>query len=91
MDVHDFGVSCEEGRKLFEEKNKQYGDSVEECGVLGVAVELIGIAGRLRQLVLRDPEHGRGNSSSVHNCFIDALNYGAIGLAMLRKDNWEGR
>lgn len=87
----NFKECCEEGLDLFREKNAAYGDSIEECGLLGVAVELISIAGRLKQLVLRNPRHGRDAIEQLENVLIDAHNYGSIAMYMLRTKNWEGK
>lgn len=76
---------------LFLEKNAQYGNSIEETGVLGAVVELVAKNARLRQLVLRDDFHGRKQADAVRDTFRDLVNYGLIGLMMLEDDNFDGR
>lgn len=77
-------------RKLFEEKNTQYGDSISSTGVLGAVVALIGIAARLRPLVLLDPAHGKGNREVLADVFKDIQIYASIALIMLSDNNWDG-
>lgn len=81
----------ERSRMLFAFKNRQYNDTIRLTGVLGASVELVGIAGRLMALVLKNPLHGKDIDTEVlTNTFIDALVYARIGLMMLEDKNWDG-
>lgn len=82
---------CEECQAILVERNKQYGNAIEWTGVLGAAVECVGMTARLVQLVLRNSKHGSQDPVAVHNAFLDLHNYSVIGLDMLSKENWEGR
>lgn len=75
---------------LFEAKNKEYGDSVEADGLIGVAVQVRGISARLRNMVTLNPHHGQGSEEAIRDCLRDAVNYGLIGLALMAKGNFEG-
>jgi len=93
MDHIDLAISCGQGGAVFIQKNIEYGDSVEDTGVLGAVVELIGLAGRLRTLVLQHPDLSQSDEqhcTAVHNALLDVHNYAAIGMYMLRKGNWKG-
>lgn len=82
---------CKECRAVLVKKNEQYGNSIEATGLLGAAVECVGMTARLVQLVLRDSRHGRQDPKAVHNAFLDIHNYSVIGLKMLDDGNFEGR
>ena len=85
---------CNIGLRVFEKKNAEYGDTVEETGLLGASVELVGCIARLRQLVLREGnlhDLEPSQKASIENALVDALNYSAIGLHMLRSGNMVGR
>lgn len=85
-----FDEICDESKKLFRRKNKQYGDAIWYTGVLGASVELIGAVARLPQLVLRDREHGRKHADKLKDIFMDIHNYSNIAIMMLDANNWEG-
>lgn len=82
---------CNECRVTLVERNEQYGNAVEWTGVLGAAVECVGMTARLVQLVIRNSKHGRQDPKAVHNALLDIHNYSVIGLKMLSDENWEGR
>lgn len=82
---------CKECTAILVERNEQYGNSVEWTGVLGAAVECVGMTARLVQLVLRSSKHGRQDPEAVRNALLDLHNYSVIGLDMLSKENWEGK
>lgn len=75
---------------LFAQRNAQYGDSTRETGVLGAAVELVAKQARMRELVLRRSDHGRGVKEEVRDTARDMVNYGLITLIWLELENWEG-
>lgn len=88
--TRQFTLICEDNQELFSLKNTQYGNAIEETGVLGATVEIIGVVARLRQLVLRAKDHGRSEREAIENVARDAHNYANILMLMLQTDNWEG-
>jgi hypothetical protein len=82
-------------RAIFVDKNRQYGNSIEETGVLGAVVELVAKNARLRQLVLHNKGWAAGRTEgevdAVRDTLRDLVNYGLIGLMMLEAGNWVGR
>lgn len=93
MTPKDFQSHCELSLKTFTEKNAQYGDAVEETGLLGATIELIGCVARLRKLVLEVggvPE-SEEDKRAIANALEDAHNYANIGIQMLYTKNWRGR
>lgn len=87
---NQFDRVCVASKKIFTQRNEQYGDTITVTGVLGAAVELIGTSARLRPLVLKDPEHGKNNRDALIDVLKDIHNYANIGLIMLAADNWDG-
>lgn len=88
--VAEFEELCKQNTDLFEDKNLEYGNAIVQTGVVGATVELIGAVARLKQLVLKAPDHGRTNVTSIINVARDAHNYANILLLMLDSDNWTG-
>ena len=78
-------------KKIFEEKNAQYGDSITATGVLGASVELVGTSARLRQMVIKDSTHGEAHREAVIDVLKDQINYAVIALMMLSESNWDGK
>jgi len=92
--VH-FRDICNDALILFETRNKQYGDAIKETGVLGATVELIAVTARLKQLVVKAPNHFPDHNApkqreQIRNALIDAHNYANIGLMMFDEENWNG-
>ncbi|KKN66958.1 hypothetical protein LCGC14_0466380 [marine sediment metagenome] len=87
---NQFNKACASGKKIFVQRNEEYGDTITVTGVLGASVELIGVSARLRPLVLKDPGHGKNNREALINVFKDLHNYANIALMMLAADNWDG-
>lgn len=85
----------QDARMLFSLRNAEYGDGIEEGGVVGAVVEFIGCVSRLKQVVLHrsvDPETKQGRwHEIVHDKLVDALNYSIIGLMMLAEGNLWGK
>lgn len=93
MRTGDFLKLCGDGRLTFEVKNKMYGDTVEETGLLGATIELIGCVGRLRKLVL---DQGGipatvEDIEAIRNVLEDAHNYACIASYMVDTENWRGK
>jgi hypothetical protein len=89
--VKDFEGVCRAGVELFIVKNSIYGDSIAYTGVLGACVEIVAKTARLISLVLRDVRHGRSHRDEIRDTLLDLHNYAAIGMLMLKEDNWEGQ
>jgi hypothetical protein len=87
----EFREKCSECQEVFDIKNAEYGNAIEETGLLGASVEIIGGAARLKELVLRDPEKGANNIKSLRNVLTDLHNYAGIALMMIDKGNWHGK
>jgi hypothetical protein len=85
-----FEKACESGQKLFAEKNSQYGDSIVNTGVLGAGVELVGLAGRVKKLVIKSGDGGEASRDALIDILKDIHNYANIALLMLAEDNWTG-
>lgn len=85
-----FKTICASSHRLFRRKNYEYRDTIVETGVLGAAVELVGIAGRLKALVLKNRDHGRSHRDELIDILKDAHNYANIALMMLAEENWDG-
>lgn len=76
--------------EMFIAKNTEYGDAITETGVLGAVVEAVAVVARLKQLVQKNPEHGRDCTEQVRDKFRDLQNYANIGLQMLAEENFDG-
>lgn len=78
-------------REMFVEKNTQYDNAIVETGVLGAAVEIIGLQRRVRALVLKSTDHGRAEKDALADLLKDLHVYSNIALLMLADDNWSGK
>lgn len=89
--LQQYDEAVAKARELFERKNREYGDAIRWGGAAGAAIEFIGIAGRVKKVVL-DGEHlsAEQREEILRDKFIDAINYGAIGLLMLEERNYSG-
>lgn len=75
---------------LFRVKNKQYGNAIDRTGVIGSVTALSGDIARLRQMVIRNPQHGQQDPENVNDKLLDILVQAAIGMLMIQEDNWLG-
>lgn len=82
---------CNCGFEIFVQKNKGYGDSISETGVIGAVTEICAKTARLRELVLRNSEHGAQDIRAVLDSLVDLHNYSNIGVMMLEEGNWVGK
>lgn len=87
--LEQYDEVIESSRDLFAAKNRVYRDAIARTGVLGAAVELVGISARLESLVLASPDAGESTPQEVVNLVKDALNYAAIMGIMIMDDNWK--
>lgn len=73
-------------------KNREYGDNIEEAGALGAAVHIVGIAARLKPLVIRATDADiQRHQDAIANVVIDLFNYTTILAYMLGSDNLRGK
>lgn len=75
---------------LFAVKNEEYGNSIDRTGLLGAVVAMTGDIARLRQMVIRHPQHGQQDEDNVRDKLLDVLVEAAIGILMLDSENWIG-
>lgn len=80
-----------EAETLFLLKNAEYGNAIEDTGVIGAVVALTGDVGRLRNLVLQSGTTGRHAVQNVRDKLLDVLVQAAIGIMMLDSENFEGK
>ena len=85
--------AVDEAKKLFLQRNKEYGDAFEECGLLGSVIELTTCVARLKQLVIRNPDLAVEDAwkDQVRDKLLDTLNYAVISLMLLDEWNLRGR
>jgi hypothetical protein len=90
--MYQWDQITKDARELFNRKNREYEDTIHTTGVLGAAVELIGVSARLRPMILHRADHGWGVKDALKkNIFVDILIYAVIALIMLQEDNWSGK
>jgi hypothetical protein len=93
----EFLKICEGCFGLFEIKNAEYQDTISATGVLGAVIELIGVAARLKPLILNNPNFEYDFTTdpdfrkSVGNVLMDLHNYSVIASIMFQNQNWRGR
>lgn len=88
--VREFKRQFDNALKVFEERNRTYGNAIHATGLNGSVTEIIGCAARLAELVLRNPEAGEQNTSEVYDKLIDTANYALISMIMLTIGNFRG-
>lgn len=77
-------------RELFSERNREYSDTISVTGVLGACVEIVGVASRLKPLVIKAADRGQSKREKVANVLLDLINYGVIAAIMMMVENWDG-
>lgn len=85
--LHQILAVQETQRAIFLERNKAYGDAIKVGGVIGAVMEIIGCAGRLHTLVVKE---GGTNIQAIRDTLLDAANYGSIGMMLLDDGNMLG-
>lgn len=85
-----YSVQCLKAKDVFIQRNEEYKSAFEGMGVLGSAVELIGLAGRLLAMVIWRPDNGKGAKDKVYDIMLDIHNFANIGMQMIEEDNWNG-
>lgn len=92
--VAQHSMICDEASALFERKNREYGDSISEFGMLGAVLNLRANSKRLRFLVNdlpKDPSNWGDKKKVMRDIGIDLLNYSAIFLIFLNEGNVAGK
>jgi len=84
-----FALICEECGALFSVRNRQYGNAIEETGVLGATVEIVGIAARLKQILIRGDSEPV-SAEKLRDILMDLHNYATIAIMMLDDKNMRG-
>jgi hypothetical protein len=77
--------------EIMADKNKLYGSAIDFTGLLGGVLECVIKSLRLREMVMRDGLHGRGEKEAIWDTLLDLHNYTIIAAYMLEQENWEGR
>ena len=94
-----FADNCMKALTIFQEKNREYDDAISETGLLGACVEIVGVAARLKPLIIRDPNFEQhfskdpmtpGRKKDILNALHDLHNYTNIALMMIEDENWRG-
>ena len=86
--AEEFSSDCLE---VMAEKNKLYGSAIDFTGLLGGVLECVVKSLRLREMVMRDGLHGRGEKEAIWDTLLDLHNYTIIAAYMLEQENWEGK
>jgi len=81
-------VEC---RVIFEERNAIYKNTFEVLGLQGTVVTLIGDCYRLRNMILKTPDHGQQYKEQIEDKLRDVVNQALISLMMLHDDNFTGK
>ena len=81
---------CRSGQTIIREHRKLYGSAFRWEGVVGMCVQALACATRLRHLVIKNPEIGKRKKMDVRNLLQDMHNYAILGLTLLDEDNWDG-
>jgi len=89
--MEQFGKACEMAEKLFDNKNRQYKDSIRLGGVLGAAYELTGILARVYSMIIEAPDAGESQEEDLKQLLLDVHNYANITLMMIADENWKGQ
>jgi hypothetical protein len=81
---------CGTCQEIVAVKNKEYGSSFRDVGVLGSVLDINRKNARLRRLVVRNPTHGRDKQEQILDTLQDLHNHVAFAIMMLKENNWEG-
>lgn len=83
-----FNEICSGSRKVFLQKNAEYGDAISRTGVLGAAVEIVGISARIEHIVLGQLDAGKSQRAKLIDIVKDLHNYANIMGIMIVDENW---
>lgn len=83
--------------KVFEERNRAYGDAIRMGGLIGAIVTLTGDTARAHNLMIAalemqtsTPVPAKEAFIKLEDTLIDIANYAAIAVAMLEDENYWG-
>ena len=79
---------CED---IFLERNAIYKNTFEVLGLQGTVVTLIGDCYRLRNMILKTPDHGQQYKEQIEDKLMDVVNQAIISLMMLHQNNFTGK
>ena len=86
-----FDRACSAGKTIFDHKNLVYNDAFAEGGLLGVVIELRGLAKRLHHMVVKDSGHGSNTDQAlILELLKDLHNYSAMGMMTVADKNYVG-
>jgi|TARA_B110000967_G_C18782960_1_gene509291 hypothetical protein len=71
----------QKGFELFIKKNKDYGDSYQLCGIIGILVRILDKLNRLEQLVINDNHEVK--DENYEDTLMDLHNYSLLGIMCL--------
>lgn len=74
----------EEAAKLFERKNKDYGDAFANYGIIGILVRMGDKISRLQSITTK--QVSLINTESLRDTLIDLHNYSAMAIMLLDED-----
>lgn len=81
--------AVDEAYEIFKAKNAEYGDAIQETGVLGAIVTLVGDVARLREMAIK--QDLEDNIPQIEDKLLDALNYCVIATMLLQQGNLRGK
>lgn len=71
----------QKGFELFIKKNKDYGDSYQLCGTIGILVRILDKLNRLEQLIINDNHEVK--DENYEDTLMDLHNYSLLGIMCL--------
>lgn len=86
--LDQFDAICDGSRDLFEEKNKQYADSIARTGAIGAAVSIAGISARIEHMIIGAADAGASQEKELVELVKDLHNYSNILGIMIMDGNW---
>jgi len=90
-DDEKFQRYCEQGFKLFQRKNRQYGGAYKYMGLIGTVSEISGIAMRLVVLVFRNFDNIADHTDEILDCLLDLHNYANMSMVCIADNNYYGK
>ena len=86
-----YQVEYEACKDIFIDRNRVYKNTFEVLGLAGTVVTLIGDCYRLRNMILKEPDHGQQYKEQIVDKLRDVVNQAIISLMMVEQDNWTGK
>lgn len=85
-----FDDTCVAGKEIFVERSKSYNVSFRRMGMLGIAAEINGIAGKIQNMLYGFMRTGTIDLDRLNDALYDLHNYSAIGRICVEEDNLIG-